>query len=198
MNTGKKIIWTISGIFLAILGILIGVLCIVFMPVIGANFSVNKYRKSVNNSIDHQVNVAKLKETKYSNKQSSANEQVTKYQSALDSGSLSMSKTASYTSKLNSATKKANKYSIRAEKYRNVQSILATAPQRKETTKVNDFVNKIADKVSTNKSETPSTTDTTASTTTPTLTPVETTPDSSVEKVVKTVDSYFDKVKSLV
>lgn len=198
MNNGKKVIWTIAGIFLALLGVLIGVLCIVFMPVIGANFGVNRYRKSVNNSIDHQINVAKLKETKYSNKESAVNEQVAKYQTALNDPTLSLTKTASYTTKLNSATKKANKYSIRADKYKNVQSILANSPQRKETTKVNDFVNKIADKVSTNKSETPTTTSVTEPTPTTSTEPVSGSTNQAVEKVGKTIESYFDKVKSLV
>lgn len=198
MNTGKKIIWTIAGVFLALLGILVGVLCIVFIPVVGANVGVNRYRKSINKSIDHQINVAKLKETKYSNKESTANEQVAKYQTALSDSTISLTKTASYTNKLNSATKKANKYSIRADKYKNVQSILANSPQRKETTKVNDFVNKIADKVSTNKSETPSTTSVVDSTPTTPTEPVSDSASQVAEKVGKTIDSYFDKVKSLV
>lgn len=152
MNGFKISIWSLAGFFIGLIGILFGALFIVFIPIWGINWSVNRYRKSVNSSMDHQINISKLKEKKYANKESKANELVTKYQTALDTLTEdNIKKVSSYTNKLNQASRKAKKYNIRVAKYQQQQSILATTPQRQETTKINDLVNKIANKVSTDK-----------------------------------------------
>lgn len=152
MNGFKISVWSLAGFFIALIGILFGALFIIFIPIWGVNWSVNRYRKSVNGSIDHQVNVSKLKEKKYASKESKASELVSKYQTALDNLlETDIKKVSFYTNKLKQANKKVKKYNIRVLKYQKQQSILATTPQRQETTKINDFVNKIASKVSTEK-----------------------------------------------